>query len=80
MNRRHDANHERQSAANRGCELLVRLRLLSDRIGECRRFARHCHSAVIALSLEELADRLEAEAALMAAKLDLFARIETPLS
>ena len=76
----HDAKPRQSAAASKGEELRQGLCRLRDRIGDCRRTARSCHSAFVALSLEELADRLEAEAALMAAKLDLFARLEAPLS
>jgi hypothetical protein len=57
-------------------EFRERLGELERRMRECRRAARACHSAFVALSLDELADRLAAEAALIAAAADLRARIE----
>jgi hypothetical protein len=49
---------------------------LHGRVRDCRNLARACQSTAVARSLEELADRLEAEAAVIAAKADLADRIE----
>ena len=49
---------------------------LQGRVRDCRDLSRAAQSAFVALSLAELANRLEAEAALVAAKADLAARLE----
>jgi hypothetical protein len=57
-------------------ELREHLLSLHGRVRDCRSLARACQSTAVARSLEELADRLEAEAAIIAAKADLADRLE----
>jgi hypothetical protein len=57
-------------------ELREHLLSLHGRVRDCRSLARACQSAAVARSLEELAVRLEAEAAIIAAKADLADRLE----
>lgn len=58
-------------------ELGERLSHLRHRARDCRRVARECRSRYVALSLDELADRLDAEAAIMAAKTDRIVRTDS---
>lgn len=67
---------ERLSPSGKRQEVNEYLLSLRGRARDCRHAARICHNSSVSLSLDELADRLEAEAVLMAAKADLFARLE----